>query len=798
MSCSFLVLGFSRASTMEAAFNEARDITIREIKCWKGNESLYMDEETVQMPLLAKQEVVTVDGNFACNGPEPGDLKVGFLYEIDQKLLRPKSPIQLKSIRVVMVTEKNELNVTVRFPSTLSLRKYFSSNEMEAGTSYSSVKKNPELDEQFVFRSKLAKEVLVRPIFPPEFTEQRHLQSFWLLPSKVAEISTSLTNPDSEDETSVKASLCMSSLNDTPGLLKWGYRKRITFIGKHKERKKSSITPRVPSVSTLAEEEEKVLNTVNRDKEVDREETTMRVTRKRKRGKSGYKKSKAAKVDVKKPSSKITKKKLILSYDRWSKERYKNAEQKMLEIMKEKGAVIGSPVIRNNLRIEARKHIGDTGLLDHLLKHMAGKVAPNGEDRFRRRHNAEGTMEYWLESADLMSVRKEAGVRDSYWTPAPGWKLGDCPSQDPICARELKLLKEQIDNIRNDVKELLLKRDKEAADNPMAIDSNTNNGNCCNNLIESSEANNKDASVELGDYEKLVKRKSDLERQLIQISESLNEMQEDMKRSGFIVKEGGANSEVVEANREEINEIIDLNEVKENVDDLQQQVQPSSASVMESKEAETAKAARAEMRQRLRSGFRICKPQGTFLWPNMGASNSSSAGNNSTTSNVLSPAQVFVADQLLVVPTPPSVSSATSPPRFLIPPSITLEQQPTSPVKTIAEKRPVIVTVSTSTICEGDNVNKFTNDNNEYCGTPSSYSTHQQQRTPLVLPPVPCAAGGDNEASWGAMESSRPLTRTYCRKQQQQQQQQIENQEAYYGHSWLALATPCSKSEPNF
>jgi hypothetical protein len=42
---------------------------------------------------------------------------------------------------------------------------------------------------------------------------------------------------------------------------------------------------------------------------------------------------------------------------------------------------------------------GDTGLLDHLLKHLADKtVSPEG-DKLRRRHNAEGHMEYWLQSA---------------------------------------------------------------------------------------------------------------------------------------------------------------------------------------------------------------------------------------------------------------------------------------------------------------------------------------------------------------------------------------------------------------
>ena len=38
---------------------------------------------------------------------------------------------------------------------------------------------------------------------------------------------------------------------------------------------------------------------------------------------------------------------------------------------------------RPALRMAARKHIGDTGLLDHLLKHIDGKVAPGGTERFR-------------------------------------------------------------------------------------------------------------------------------------------------------------------------------------------------------------------------------------------------------------------------------------------------------------------------------------------------------------------------------------------------------------------------------
>lgn len=112
--------------------------------------------------------------------------------------------------------------------------------------------------------------------------------------------------------------------------------------------------------------------------------------------------------------------------------------------MKEKEAVYGNPILRPDLRTEARKYIGDTGLLDHLLKHMAGKLAPGGAERFRRRHNAEGAMEYWLESADLVDIRKKAGVQDPYWTPPPGWKLGDSISQDYVTQRELREVKDEI------------------------------------------------------------------------------------------------------------------------------------------------------------------------------------------------------------------------------------------------------------------------------------------------------------------------------------------------------------------
>ena len=90
--------------------------------------------------------------------------------------------------------------------------------------------------------------------------------------------------------------------------------------------------------------------------------------------------------------------------------RYRRAQVRLVGIMKARGATLGCPILRPTLREEARKQIGDTGLLDHLLKHMTDMVVSSGE-RFRRRHNNEGAMEYWLEDAGLLQARKVPWLR---------------------------------------------------------------------------------------------------------------------------------------------------------------------------------------------------------------------------------------------------------------------------------------------------------------------------------------------------------------------------------------------------
>lgn len=112
----------------------------------------------------------------------------------------------------------------------------------------------------------------------------------------------------------------------------------------------------------------------------------------------------------------------------------------MWEVLKAKGATFANPISRPALRMAARKHIGDTGLLDHLLKHIDGKVAPGGTERFRRWFNTKGIMEYWLESANLDKVRQDAGVQDPYWIPPSTFRAGSPPSQSSGSSDELKLL----------------------------------------------------------------------------------------------------------------------------------------------------------------------------------------------------------------------------------------------------------------------------------------------------------------------------------------------------------------------
>ncbi|ONK61108.1 uncharacterized protein A4U43_C08F26330 [Asparagus officinalis] len=80
------------------------------------------------------------------------------------------------------------------------------------------------------------------------------------------------------------------------------------------------------------------------------------------------------------------------SKERWTAERYERASLMVINVMRQKAAELGTRITRKDLRDEARKHIGDTGLLDHLLKHMAGKVVGDRGERFMRGFTSDGLM----------------------------------------------------------------------------------------------------------------------------------------------------------------------------------------------------------------------------------------------------------------------------------------------------------------------------------------------------------------------------------------------------------------------
>ncbi|XP_048128037.1 protein DYAD isoform X2 [Rhodamnia argentea] len=209
--------------------------------------------------------------------------------------------------------------------------------------------------------------------------------------------------------------------------------------------------------------------------------------------------------------------------DRWSAERYTQAEQSLLEILKAEGAIFGNPIRRPELRLAGRRRIGDTGLLDHLLKHVDGKVAPGGKDRFRRWHNTDGVMEYWLESADLADIRREAGVQDPFWIPPSGWKPGDAPAEQTVSAAEFEKLKEEMANMKRDFQELVDKKPGQGQLNlveEMYKELMNWKAKTSQRLMEISSS----LSGMQGMYKDLIAWKTKTEQQLAELSNSLSTM----------------------------------------------------------------------------------------------------------------------------------------------------------------------------------------------------------------------------------------------------------------------------------
>ncbi|KAJ6396034.1 hypothetical protein OIU77_021137 [Salix suchowensis] len=209
--------------------------------------------------------------------------------------------------------------------------------------------------------------------------------------------------------------------------------------------------------------------------------------------------------------------------DRWSVDRYNLAEKSMLDVMKDEGAVFENPISRSALRTVARKRIGDTGLLDHLLKHIDGRVAPGGIERFRRCYNTQGIMEYWLESADLVKIKQEAGVPDPNYVH-PSWYRPGNVSQDSVSAKELTLLRDEVAKMKRDMEELVSKNQEQHQANQI--------GDIYKEFVEwrdKTDQRLKGISNSLGGLQNMYKDvmtwKSKTEQQLKEISNSLSSMQ---------------------------------------------------------------------------------------------------------------------------------------------------------------------------------------------------------------------------------------------------------------------------------
>ncbi|XP_050386172.1 protein DYAD-like [Argentina anserina] len=537
---------------------------------------------------------------------------VGCFYELDHSKLPPQAPELLKSTRIVMVSKKALYKVSVRFPSIDSLQAFLSENGR--------VVKNqlPAMDEKHYLEPEAAAEVLYRRVTAEEVAERRKVWSFWAV---VTRCQSLVRSPVKKARPEISFS----------GLVQWGTRKRVRFV---------SPTP----VQVPASSEEKSENEEEVEEEEDEEEEKDRRSERRTQPVKAQKKPKRPRREEQSKQIVVcnSEKRMVkANVTRWSAGRYKLAEESMLKVLKERGATAGKPVKRAVLRNEARKSIGDTGLLDHLLKHMAGRVAPGGAERFRRRHNSDGAMEYWLENADLVKIRKEAGVQDPYWTPPQGWKPGDDPKQDPICATMFKELWDEIANLK--------KREKESRqpEQDSALVTFTSNS-----MATSTDWDQAYSSVtQLKDkYTHLAITKSKLEEQMQRVSQTLSGMEEEiMALKSTMETPAGALMYYSEA--------ADVPQLTDNERGIKED--------------------RATKLERLRSGFRICRPQGTFLWPNM---------NMSMSQHQIDPS---------AVPTTPSVTSSTKPAPQL---DLVLIQSPHEPtpssssgslIKPFAERRPV-------------------------------------------------------------------------------------------------------------
>ncbi|PON35597.1 DYAD protein [Parasponia andersonii] len=308
-------------------------------------------------------------------------------------------------------------------------------------------------------------------------------------------------------------------------MAQWGLRRRVHCISHPDHDHDHEIEDKKPLLSSSIEQQEKgALHVAVKTETLQIPEFT-----KRKRlNRSQLKEVKAA-LHAKQTHTncKKTSNKRDSHSERWSAMRYKLAEKNMSEILKAEGATFQNPISRTALRTAARKCIGDTGLLDHLLKHLDGRVAPGGTERFRRWFNTKGVMEYWLENAELVNIRQQAGVHDPYWIPPSGSRPMCAPYEDPVSAQELKLLWADLNKMKSEMEELTCKKQEQYDGNQVGWQE------MFKEMVKWKAETDQNLKVILSSwksmqdmYGELITWKAKLEQQLVEVRSLLSSMQE--------------------------------------------------------------------------------------------------------------------------------------------------------------------------------------------------------------------------------------------------------------------------------
>ncbi|RLN34732.1 protein DYAD-like [Panicum miliaceum] len=532
----------------------------------------------------------------------------GAFYEIDHEKLPPKSPIHLKSIRVVKESERTHLDVTVKFPSLQALRSFFSS--------YPASSTGPELDERFVMSSNHAARILLHQVAEEELEGEVRPESFWFVKPHHYDFATCQQEvpppaPPAAKLAPVADSCLLTTLKcDGAG---WGMRRHVKYVGRHRDEapKEAGVDGYETEVNAREEEQRPATREVMRSERNCKRMREAEGSREEKHRDDG--KTKCKVPGITKKSSKKAKKRTVESKDgdprhgkdRWPAERYVAAERSLLDIMRSRGARPGAPVMRQVLREETRKHIGDTGLLDHLLKHMAGRVPEGSAHRFRRRHNTDGAMEYWLEPAELAEVRRQAGVSDPYWVPPLGWKLGDDVS---LVAGDL-LVKRQVEELTEEEKYQSVVRVNEKLEKQVF-----SLKDMCENVVQMNGELEKEVLSFKDKYEHIADKNDKLEEKIAYLSSSFLSFKDQLVLSL---------------------KAVTAHQLGLDPSDDNQEAAPRTTVYLASSEQMTSWADGSVIQGApdwlaRKSSFCICKPQGTFLWPGMAPGMTISGGASSS------------------------------------------------------------------------------------------------------------------------------------------------------------------------